>query len=520
MRPVKSVKGIKDALGDPERGRELYDDYYGLWHLAAMGVIDVEATPGGVGWKVKDVIWRDEGLSAEPARIALIDTGVADHPNLRHRILWDEAIDFGTRDAGAFYIRGDHSGGITDSTEQPQALTGIAAEADLKRVINGLGLAQYLRKGVEALLLERVRHGGRKRMLSFQDQRYPSHGTTAAGLAVGTPLLIGGKVGPGTLPFFGVDPMSVIIPVATSPEPEPGQLILALVYALANGADVILMPRGADNPARAPRRDPRRKGFAVTRYDTLARQWELFEAVLKAVSKRIPVICAAGNSGDRAIEYPASLAASDNGIIAVGAVTAAGRRSGYGCYGKGLFDEGVTIVAPSNDFRVYTRHEIRLDPQAPQAIDHNWLIHDLPGEAYVEYANEAPFSIDIPGPRGYSGGGQVRPGGEADLESLYTLFGGTSAASCQVAGVVALMRRSARHYEGKQRTLNKGKGWNGTFVKKALAASGVGEIFGNPLRPNRANDGDLGMADRDLWPLQFGAGLISAKKAIQAVRKA
>ncbi|MCB1403367.1 MAG: hypothetical protein KDJ81_11620, partial [Rhodobacteraceae bacterium] len=80
MRPVKSVKGIKDALGDPERGRELYDDYYGLWHLAAMGVIDVEATPGGVGWKVKDVIWRDEGLSAEPARIALIDTGVADHP--------------------------------------------------------------------------------------------------------------------------------------------------------------------------------------------------------------------------------------------------------------------------------------------------------------------------------------------------------------------------------------------------------------------------------------------------------
>ena len=108
----------------------------------------------------------------------------------------------------------------------------------------------------------------------------------------------------------------------------------------------------------------------------------------------------------------------------------------------------------------------------------------------------------------------------AVLTTIYTLFGGTSAASCQVAGVVALMRRSARHYEGKQRTLNKGKGWNGTFVKKALAASGVAEIFGNPLRPNRANDGDLGMAERDLWPLQFGAGLISAKKAIEAVRKA
>jgi hypothetical protein len=231
------------------------------------------------------------------------------------------------------------------------------------------------------------------------------------------------------------------------------------------------------------------------------------------------VICAAGNSGDRRVEYPASLAASDNGIVAVGAVTAAGRRSGYGCYGPGLADEGVTLVAPSNDFRVYTRHQIRIDPQAPESIDHNWLIHRLPDEAYVEYSDEAPFSIDIPGPRGYRAGSQTRPGGEAEVDSLYTLFGGTSAASCEVAGIVALMRRSATAFEAEGDVLNGGKGWTGLFVKKALAASGAGKILGNELQPDRANAADADLSREELRHWQFGAGVVSAKKAIEAIRR-
>ncbi len=233
------------------------------------------------------------------------------------------------------------------------------------------------------------------------------------------------------------------------------------------------------------------------------------------MSKCIPVICAAGNSGDSAIEYPASLAAEDNGIVAVGAVTAAARRAGYGCYGAGM-----TIAAPSNDFPVYTRHQIRIDPQAAESIDHNWLIHDLPDEAYVEYADEAPLSIDIPGPRGYRAGASGRPGGEADIDSLYTLFGGTSAAACEVAGIVALMRRSARRFERDGGRLNGGAGWTGPFVKAALAASGAGEILGNPLEPDRANPADAGLAPDDLGRRQFGAGRISAKKAIEAIRRA
>jgi hypothetical protein len=410
--------------------------------------------------------------------------------------------------------------GPAAATEQAVDLAGLATPNDLGHAIARLDLPANVRAEVEAVLRARLSNGVRQRKLGVQDQRYPSHGTTSAGLAVGAPLILDGKIAPGTLAFFGVDPMSEIIPIATSPEPEPIQLTLALVYALANGSDVILMPRGADNPARAPRPDPRERKYTSTRYDELAEGWDRFEAVLIAVSKCIPVICAAGNSGDSRVEYPASLAASDNGIVAVGAVSAAGRRSGYGCYGLGLSDEGVTLVAPSNDFRVYCRHQIRIDPQAAESIDHNWLIHRLPDEAYVEYADEAPFSIDIPGPRGYRAGRQTRPGGEAEIDSLYTLFGGTSAASCEVAGVVALMRRSATAFEAEGGELNGRAGWSGSFVKKALAASGAGEILGNPLQPDRANSADAALSHNELLDWQFGAGVISAKKAIEAIRKA
>jgi hypothetical protein len=65
------------------------------------------------------------------------------------------------------------------------------------------------------------------------------------------------------------------------------------------------------------------------------RLWKILKRLMIGVSRKIPVICAAGNSGESQLIYPASLAAADNGIVAVGAVTVEGFRAGYSNYGEG-----------------------------------------------------------------------------------------------------------------------------------------------------------------------------------------
>ncbi len=45
-------------------------------------------------------------------------------------------------------------------------------------------------------------------------------------------------------PISGVDPLCTIVPISTSLNPTPGQLILALLYAYEKDVDVIHMPRG------------------------------------------------------------------------------------------------------------------------------------------------------------------------------------------------------------------------------------------------------------------------------------
>lgn len=71
------------------------------------------------------------------------------------------------------------------------------------------------------------------------------------------------------------------------------------------------------------------------------RPWHVLKQLILAISRHIPIVCAAGNSGESQLIYPASLAADNNGIIAVGAVTVEGFRSGYSNYGEGL-----TVVSP------------------------------------------------------------------------------------------------------------------------------------------------------------------------------
>ena len=114
---------------------------------------------------------------------------------------------------------------------------------------------------------------------------------------------------------------------------------------------------------------------------------------------------------------------------------------------------------------------MRLDTEAARSRDHNFEIHrELP---YVEFAPQGVLTTDIPGHHGYSGGqleGIQPPSVEnLDRASLYTVFGGTSAASALVAGAVTLLQSSKRPERG-------GKPLSGSEVKAKLKLSGAKEV--------------------------------------------
>ena len=176
------------------------------------------------------------------------------------------------------------------------------------------------------------------------------------------------------------------------------------------------------------------------------RMWKILKHLIIGVSRKIPVICAAGNSGESQLIYPASLAAPDNGIVAVGAVTVEGFRSGYSNYGEGL-----TLVAPSDDSEVFNRHQLRINRLSPFTAKHQYSADT--GKEYC-YSYFSLLSTDLPGVFGYDEG-------KAPWSSLlpsannpgvgggyYTSFGGTSGAAALVGGVAALVQRAHRAVHG------------------------------------------------------------------------
>jgi hypothetical protein len=76
------------------------------------------------------------------------------------------------------------------------------------------------------------------------------------------------------------------------------------------------------------------------------RPQKVLQHLTVTISRHIPVICAAGNDGESQMISLARIADGDNGIIAVGAVTAEGFRSAYSNNGDDL-----TVVAPSDGTR-------------------------------------------------------------------------------------------------------------------------------------------------------------------------
>lgn len=541
--------------------------HYYLWHLVALGVIEADFGPAGpnelpkldaptITGTVWDSIAAKFPGTGTPARVAMIDIGIAsDHPNLATRIDKENSIDLVSHPYGAKLAP---PAGATpfDPEETAQHFAGLSiAGLDM----SALAPAEQAYLAAEIAVLSQSK--GVVRRLFNNEGAFASHGTAVAGLVVGEPAaeLTGAGTGPGDvsilhdntvepipganrnlLPYFGVDPFSQLVSIKTAFEQDPNHFIAAFLYAWKCGADVILLPRGLPDPVRGrlvPKPeleddldDPRNweradlyarldeatppgselQPHAVGKRAPSETAWSTLEKLIIAISKQVPVICAAGNDGESQLIYPAKLAAPENGIVAVGAVTLRGYRSGYSNYGTGL-----TLVAPSDDGEVYNRHQMRIDRTDP-VIDEHFFYKGNGVE--IPYSEFSLLTTDVPGALGYVEGAEPYSLIAPPLENsgigggYYTSFGGTSGAAALVAGVAALLARANKAKNGAAARLD------GTACKMLLVNASNSNVpvrpGTRPLGPDPMNaDGEAAKGSS----YYFGAGLLDASAAVAAL---
>ncbi len=535
--------------------------YYWLWHLAALGVLDADfgPVPSDVppvsdsalrqvpAPRIRSTVW--DRIDGGTATVALIDTGVSRmHPNLASRVDSDRSIDLTSHRYGARALPVDDATPWT--REERQA---FFATLDLEG-LHPLQLSSHETDFLEAMVEDLRGSQGVTRRLFEPDETFAAHGTACAGLIVGEPAAVAphsgarlaperafphGEINPDAnlLPYFGVDPFSRLISIRTSFESDPLQFISAFLYAWQHRVDVIVLPRGLPDPVRGrlqPKDDLKadletwKSRDAADLFQRLQapgaaasdpygaqqgfqpdRPWKILCHLIQAISRHIPIVCAAGNDGESQLIYPANLADDGNGIIAVGAVTAEGLRAGYSNYGEGL-----TLVAPSDDYPVYTRHQMRLNRHDPLIGMHDHSVGA--GKEHV-YCPLELVTTDLPGVFGYDSGAApwssvVPAQGNPGLGGgYYTAFGGTSGAASLVGGLVALMQR-ARRAAGKDAL-------DGRTAKRLLTrASSVTATVApgfRPLTPDTMNADDEPL----LGPATFfGAGLPDAAALVEAAQ--
>ncbi|MBU1312644.1 MAG: S8 family serine peptidase [Alphaproteobacteria bacterium] len=553
-----------------EHSSEVPQSYYYLWHLAALKVIDadfgpVPTTVPGPGASavqatdrpsVTSTVWDRIAAAGPvvPARVALVDVGISpDHPNLATRLEQDRCIDLTSHPFGA------RTTAVLDdmdpySPEQPEAFfAGLNLDG-----LGPLGLSNENQEYLESLTAEIAGSSGCVRRLINPEALFAAHGTACAGLIAGEPAAIATGTGQialpealfaasghpsqpnrnrNLLPYFGVDPFSRLMSIRTSFDADPMQFIAAFLYAHHQQADVIVLPRGLPDPERsrlAPKAEltgdtqsyqNRLAADLVARLsaggggeeldptspqssESSRRLWTILKHVILAVSRKIPIVCAAGNSAESQLIYPASLSAEQNGIIAVGAVTVEGFRSGYSNYGDGL-----TVVAPSDDDEVINRHQLRVDRQSPFHARHAYLAGR---SREYRYSGFSLLTTDLPGSWGYDRGddpwSSLPPEQNPGIGGgYYTSFGGTSGAAALIGGVCALIQRAHKTRHGQGARLD------GVAVKSILvAASDHQRVVAPGFRPLTPDCMNADQEDNKAPVYFFGAGLPDAAAAVQA----
>ena len=397
--------------------------YDPFWHLQAIGLLKLTPPPlNPAEERIPTDVWGSlEG--APSATVAIIDTGVCClHPYMKGKVpaLGDASYD-----------------GNVDLTAMPALSRPVGAAGALdglnEKLLRDLGLYSAPKATKHGdWLLEQVTQNSGKQTLDVgtplsANQKFSAHGTSCAGLVAASSEV--SEKDPLIRPYYrGVDPDSKILSITTSFAPRPEMLTLAFLLAASRKVDVILFPRGL----------PRE---ILGKDETLEPKWRGLKETIISVSKKIPVVCAAGNESDKKLIAPARFAASDNGIIAVAAMNYFGVRSSYSNFGA-----GTAVAAPSDDAEIFNRDQARLDKTDRYYSDYPYQVFienfKLPD---VDYGKASIKAIDIPGAFGFSDSDDNTV---AHLltspESFFTDFGGTSAAASIVAGVASLMQRAAK----------------------------------------------------------------------------
>lgn len=391
-------------------GKGLRPAFHALWHLKALGVVD-DLTNFGGAWASHQ---PDLGV-----RVAVIDTPVAhDHPNLEGAIDLALMRDFSIHDEGVFVVPTD-DGPIRAARER------LVAD-----------LSEWTGEGVEdakrTIEKETAKHDDRP---YCRPRSFGAHGTAIAGLIgarpatvdLRKPTFLGEPEEPSDnhalpLPYAGVNPFCTIIPITTSASPDPDMVLAALQYARLIRPDIVVIAAAWEDHRHRKSR------------------WAKVDKALLALCRDSVVLCAAGNSGDIDLAYPACLSVEPDGPIAVTACDTAGNVLAYAPDPK--TNDRVLRTLSSWSEACSSKGVIRdpwkaVDPMIVQPAEDptmEGLIVDRPAEGLI--------ALDAPGPYGYNPSPfRYRPSGKGphfDIGSLYCQFSGTSASTALAAGLIGL----------------------------------------------------------------------------------
>jgi subtilisin family serine protease len=484
-----------------------------FWHLQAIGLLPATDEPLPPTAERPDApIWAQ--LNGAKALVAIIDTGVSDHPYLFERLDPPLNVD----------LTGEPTLQLPEMNEDRGVFAGM--NAGWLRTLKLFD--EHNTKPHENVLKELVEKYEKKRTFDYDapsaaNQKFAAHGTSCAGLVAAS-----SNHGRGDPYYRGVDPDSNVMSITTSFSPHPEMLTLAFLLAAKKPADVILFPRGLPREIGLADAlsDPEMAAKMTKEEKEAALPWLALKETILAVSKFIPIVCAAGNECDDTAIAPACFAAEDNGIIGVAAMNYFGIRSSYSNFGK-----GVSIAAPSDDAEMFNRNQARLDKtdrffgEYPyEAFINNFKVSDVP------YGEAAIRAVDVPGPFGFTDTVDNSITGDAEArlatepESFFTDFGGTSAAASIVAGVASLMQRAAKLRPGPGSAAQK-KALGGKRLRELMTGNALGEgvdlphlayIKDKPGVTKRLMTDRVDGKDNLSFEQAFGKGLVDAHKAVDA----
>ena len=265
--------------------------------------------------------------------MALVDVSVAyRHPNLEPAIARDLMIDFFSARLGTFPAP------IAGGTRLGELVKNSGRGSDQRRARRRPPRRAEGTSPEPSTTRRRRRPGGiRGRVHPATNPEFSAHGTAMAGLIGAVPRPAGtvpaaptgliplpghAPLPPTTyvpsFPYAGVDPFCEIVPISTSFDPDPEQLILAMLYAHVIDADLIVVARDFPDPldstitgrrgaAAEEERQLLAKGYPV-RVEGEAAHWKALRDLTVKIAETRPIVCAAGNGGDEAMILPAALA--------------------------------------------------------------------------------------------------------------------------------------------------------------------------------------------------------------------